>query len=156
MGTFWFFFLAETIYKKLGDDVDLKPEVPLVGKISSITWKIGRDIAAQWDGAELDYFVQFKGRLLIGFPTQGSRRGLEKGDGNIYTAEVNHNLWAEVPVPLVREKCSEEPRACTLTCEGNVTEAEPVTYTWRSDQKVDHLLSFSFGIKDFRCKMCEK
>uniref|UniRef100_A0A1A8JJM6 Ig-like domain-containing protein n=1 Tax=Nothobranchius kuhntae TaxID=321403 RepID=A0A1A8JJM6_NOTKU len=138
---------TETIYKKLGDDVDLKPEVPLVGKISGITWKIGRDIAAQWDGAELDYFVQFKVRGHLDNATGVMTiRGLEKGDGNIYTAEVNHNLWgkpirliviSEVPVPSVREKCSEEPRACTLTCEGNVTEAEPVTYTWRSDQKVE-------------------
>uniref|UniRef100_A0A1A8H703 Ig-like domain-containing protein n=1 Tax=Nothobranchius korthausae TaxID=1143690 RepID=A0A1A8H703_9TELE len=162
---------TETIYKKLGDDVDLKPEVPLVGKISSITWKIGRDIAAQWDGAELDYFVQFKVRGHLDNVTGVMTiRGLEKGDGNSYTAEVNHILVgepihliviSEVPVPSVGEKCSEKPRACTLTCEGNVTEAEPVTYTWRSDQKVElgvgertlTITEESSAIKVFTCEV---
>uniref|UniRef100_A0A1A7XL00 Ig-like domain-containing protein n=1 Tax=Iconisemion striatum TaxID=60296 RepID=A0A1A7XL00_9TELE len=159
------------IYKKLGDDVDLKPKVPLVDKISSITWFIGGDIVAQWDGTEVDYY-RFKGRGHLDNATGVMTiRGLEKGDSNDYTTEVNHNqehrnkitrliVISEVPVPAVVKACSEEPRQCTLTCEGNVSEAAPVTYTWRSDHEVLGVSERTFtvteessGTEAFTCEL---
>lgn len=43
---------------------------------------------------------------------------------------------AAVPEPTVSPSCDDEKTNCTLTCEGSTTGAEPVTYTWKSDDTV--------------------
>lgn len=45
-------------------------------------------------------------------------------------------LSAAVPVPTVSQSCDDDTTSCTLTCDGNTTGAEPVTYTWKSDDIV--------------------
>lgn len=43
-------------------------------------------------------------------------------------------ITAPVPVPTVTKDCK-KVTTCTLTCEGNITGAEEVTYKWKSDDK---------------------
>ena len=42
---------------------------------------------------------------------------------------------AAVPVPTIKKSCEEEKGSCELTCDGDTTEAEPVTYKWKLDNK---------------------
>ncbi len=43
---------------------------------------------------------------------------------------------APVPTPTVLKSCDDQETSCVLTCDGNTTDAEPVTYKWRSDNTV--------------------
>uniref|UniRef100_A0A4W5PND5 Ig-like domain-containing protein n=1 Tax=Hucho hucho TaxID=62062 RepID=A0A4W5PND5_9TELE len=36
-----------------------------------------------------------------------------------------------VPKPAITSSCNPDKTSCTLTCEGNTTDAEPVTYRWK-------------------------
>lgn len=55
-----FFLAVETLYKKVGDDVVLRPVDPPISR-KTITWKDGLNIAVEWEGQKMYYFRQYKG-----------------------------------------------------------------------------------------------
>ncbi|KAK2856949.1 hypothetical protein Q5P01_005684 [Channa striata] len=134
------------VYGKVGDKVVLKPSsVP--GTITSIIWKDGPNIAMEWDGAtEVDSFRHFKERGHLNTSTgEMTITGLYINDSGVYKLEINHNevtphirlkVLLPVPVPTVNTICNNDNTSCSLTCDGNTEGAEPVTYTWKSDDKV--------------------
>lgn len=62
---------VSTVYKKVGDEVVLSPDMTSVtAPITSIMWKVGPNIAVQWeesDESDITYFRHFKG-MRLGFP----------------------------------------------------------------------------------------
>ncbi|TDG96307.1 hypothetical protein EPR50_G00238700 [Perca flavescens] len=159
------------LYKKVGDDVVLKPGTTS-GIIANIMWKHGLDIAIQWDGTEFEYYRQFKVRSRLN-TTNGEMTimGLTKNDSGLYTPEINALaknairlvVISPVPKPTVSKlgkSCGDEETSCILTCEGNTTGAEPVTYRWKSDNNVtgsskEQVINKdnSWEIKEFRCEL---
>ncbi|XP_057685368.1 carcinoembryonic antigen-related cell adhesion molecule 21-like isoform X2 [Corythoichthys intestinalis] len=127
------------VYKKLGDDTVLKPNTDLKGPIKSILWKHGIDIAIEWDAEGVVAYRQFQNRTkLNNVNGELTIMGLTQNDSGIYTAEINSVPYTpthlavilSVPEPKVVTSCNTEETICTLTCAGNTTGAEPVTYTW--------------------------
>lgn len=51
-------------YVQEGGEVELKPE-GAPPTITSISWKFGPDLAADWDGVSVDYYRHFEGRLCF-------------------------------------------------------------------------------------------
>nr|XP_046238107.1 uncharacterized protein LOC124055372 [Scatophagus argus] len=130
------------LYKKVGDEAVLKLDAPWPGAISSILWKEGPNIAMQWDGIVTDAYRQFKERGSLNTTTgEMTITGLTRGDSGLYTPEINSILSpatrlfviSPVPEPSVSKSCEDES-SCVLTCEGNTTDAEPVTYNWESPE----------------------
>lgn len=47
-----------------------------------------------------------------------------------------HFVSAPVPRPTISKTCDDEGSSCVLTCDGDTMDAEPVTYEWRSGDRV--------------------
>ncbi|XP_061551624.1 uncharacterized protein LOC133412438 [Phycodurus eques] len=129
------------VYKKAGDGVVLRPGGGPVdtGPLTSILWKHGPHIAVEWDGDGVDVYRQFKGRATLNNVSgELTVAGLTPSDSGTYTPEINFVSAApthlavilSVPEPSVVTSCDAGRTVCTLTCAGNTTGAEPVTYTW--------------------------
>uniref|UniRef100_A0A4W5QW27 Ig-like domain-containing protein n=1 Tax=Hucho hucho TaxID=62062 RepID=A0A4W5QW27_9TELE len=129
---------------KVGGELVLKPDKSTVtGPITSILWKHGKNKVAEWDKdfGDLDIYGAFKGRTTLN-QTTGELRisGLKKTDSGVYYVEFNSKLLDKtyklsfikaVPKPTITSSCNANKTSCTLTCEGNTTDAEPVTYSWK-------------------------
>ncbi|KAK2824685.1 hypothetical protein Q5P01_021860 [Channa striata] len=170
--------LAEktSVYFVIGGSLTLTPPVA-PGRISRILWKHDENLVAEWaDGrAEPRYSGTFRGRA--GLDTTTGRldiTNVTEADAGMFTLDINNALQGEryeatvihkVPKPeiLVQPlRCSSGSDSCTLTCEGNITEAEPVTYSWKmgagdwteSEQSIN--ISSTEGIQsvtNFTCRM---
>lgn len=165
--------LAETtIYAKVGDEVDLRPDTHSVtNTIKSVLWKAGSDMAMLWDGTEIVSFRHFQGRCHLNTSTgMMTITRLTLNDSGVYTPEINDVVStpihliviSAVPVPTVLTSCDEELTKCTLTCDGQTTGAEEVTYRWKSDDTVvtdavkkEYVIfkENSSGIKKFSCDL---
>ncbi|XP_042368767.1 uncharacterized protein LOC121962620 isoform X2 [Plectropomus leopardus] len=159
------------IYRKVGDEVVLKPDA-ISGAIKSITWKHGSDIAAQWDGTETDYYRQFEERGRLNNSTgEMTITGLTVSDSGEYTPEINNMVQSAfnlivispVPTPTIKKSCVDET-SCVLSCDGDTTAAGPVTYSWKSDDdkvlgtsKEQHITKDNnSSVKEFSCEMKNK
>ncbi|KAL3050643.1 hypothetical protein OYC64_012628 [Pagothenia borchgrevinki] len=151
--------------------LDLRP-VPS-GPITIIQWKFQDSILAEWvkDVLPLDH-----NRKNIKLNIVSGELTMEKmatEDTGVYSVEVNNNVQKEtynvlvikdVPKPSIWVSplaCSDEDDQCTLTCEGNTTGAEPVTYSWKTgdevwkkSEKLIPITKKEHGqVKVFTCKM---
>lgn len=156
-----------SVYKKLGDEVVLKSDTT-AGTITNIMWKHGENIAVQWDGVEVDRYRQFRDRGDLNISTGDlTIKELTKNDSGLYTPEINNmintatHLFIISPVqkPDVGISCDDET-SCILSCDGETTGAEPVSYSWMSDDKVlgsskmQHISkATSLSVTEFRCKL---
>ncbi|XP_058478323.1 carcinoembryonic antigen-related cell adhesion molecule 3-like isoform X2 [Solea solea] len=160
-----------TLYKKVGDDVILTP-ASVTTPITSITWKVGPNMAVQWDDSESEvlYYRHFKerGRLNI---SSGAMTivGVTQGDSELYTLEINGVVAtptrliviSPVPVPTVTVSCDDAEGSCVLTCRANTTGAEPHSYKWKSDDSeltttsnVHHIeKEESLNVTEFSCEL---
>ncbi|XP_059184206.1 lymphocyte function-associated antigen 3-like [Centropristis striata] len=164
---------AETeIYGRLGGEVVLKPGViPQTEAITQILWKIGPDIAADWENNELDVKDRFITRGHLNTSSgELTITGLRRNDSGVYTSEINYKVSltsptrltviSPVPKPTVTKSCNADESSCTLTCAGDVTGAGMVTYTWRSDNNEtsssrEQLISKDddMSVKEFTCQL---
>ncbi|GAA6227630.1 uncharacterized protein LOC108892867 [Lates japonicus] len=132
------------LYKKVGDEVILKPNPGSVtGAITAIVWKDGLNIAMQWEKLDLDIIAyrQFKERGSLN-TTNGEMTitGLLRDDSASYTVHINGGMAGKtdlrvlspVPVPTVSKACDDEKTRCTLICEGDTTGVDEVIYMWKS------------------------
>ncbi|XP_023995288.1 cell adhesion molecule CEACAM6 isoform X1 [Salvelinus sp. IW2-2015] len=129
---------------KVGDEILLTPDKSTVpDPTTSILWKHGKNKVAEWDKdfGGLDIYGAFKERTTLN-QTTGELRisGLKKTDSGVYSVEFNSELLGRtyklsvikaVPKPTITSSCNPDKTSCTLTCEGDTTDAEPVTYSWK-------------------------
>ncbi|XP_040888303.1 carcinoembryonic antigen-related cell adhesion molecule 1-like [Toxotes jaculatrix] len=161
------------VYKKEGDEVVLKPgSISVPVPITSIIWRDGPNIASQWDNSdsEITNYRHFKGRVSLNISSgEMTIKGLTRSDTELYTPEINSLkaaptrliIISPVPVPTVTKACDDANTSCTLTCEGNTTAVELVTYIWKSDDKEltasskEHHVTKedSSSIKEFSCEL---
>ncbi|XP_029596618.1 uncharacterized protein LOC115179340 isoform X1 [Salmo trutta] len=137
-------FCSEDLYHKVGGELVLKPDKSTVtDPITSILWKHGKYKVAEWDKdfGGLDIYAAFKDRTTLD-QTTGELRisGLMKTDSGVYSVEFNSKLFDKtytlsvinsVRKPTITSSCNPDKTFCTLTCEGDTTDAEPVTYSWK-------------------------
>ncbi|KAM9396525.1 uncharacterized protein ACWYII_032349 isoform 5-T5 [Salvelinus alpinus] len=139
-------FVSEYLYHKVGGELVLTPDKSTVpDPITSILWKHGKNKVAEWyKDYGLDIYGAFKERTTLD-QTTGELRisGLMKTDSGGYSVEVNSKLLDKtyklsvikaVPKPTITSSCNANLTSCTLTCEGNTTDAEPVTYSWKEEE----------------------
>ncbi|XP_070786727.1 lymphocyte function-associated antigen 3-like isoform X2 [Enoplosus armatus] len=143
----WMTVLAKSdkpVYKAVGDHVVFTPD-SVVHPITYITWKHEHDIAVEWDGTDVNYYRHFKVRGMLNTSTGTLEiTELTLSDSGNYTAEINQQdtdmtqllVISPVPKPSVSTWCDLEMTYCILTCEGNTTHAEPVTYKWGASDMV--------------------
>ncbi|XP_067439569.1 uncharacterized protein [Thunnus thynnus] len=107
--------------------------------ITSIVWKHGADLAMEWDGGETFSYRQFKDRGSLDTSNGAlTITGLTPDDSGNYTVEINNKVTSKtellvispVSKPTVSDWCA--MTYCVLTCNGDTTGAEPVTYWWTS------------------------
>ncbi|XP_023259930.1 uncharacterized protein LOC111653557 [Seriola lalandi dorsalis] len=135
---------AQTIksYSEVGGTLSLKP--PFSGAITSILWKHDTDLVVELVGNEVDYYGKFKGMATLDRTTGRLEiKNMNKTYAGLYTVEINNQVQSQsysvelikkVPKPEVALKpptCSPALDNCTLTCDGDTSGAEPVTYSWR-------------------------
>ncbi|XP_067439525.1 V-set and immunoglobulin domain-containing protein 1-like isoform X2 [Thunnus thynnus] len=133
-------FNKEPLYRKIGDKAVLTPD-SVVNPIKSIAWTHGPSIAMEWfrNGDETSSYRQFKDRGSLNTSTGAlTITGLTPDDSGNYTVEINNKVTSKtellvislVSKPTVSVWCV--MIYCILTCNGDTTGAEPVTYWWTS------------------------
>ncbi|XP_064825993.1 uncharacterized protein LOC135542746 isoform X2 [Oncorhynchus masou masou] len=145
---FWICLVQKVVsgdlYHEVGGELVLTPDKSTVtDPITSILWKHGKNKVAEWDKdfGGLDIYADFKSRTTLN-QTTGELRisGLMKTDSGVYSVELNSKLLDKtytlfvikaVPKPKITSSCNANQTSCTLTCEGDTTDAEPVTYRWK-------------------------
>uniref|UniRef100_A0A3P9B1M9 Ig-like domain-containing protein n=1 Tax=Maylandia zebra TaxID=106582 RepID=A0A3P9B1M9_9CICH len=143
------FCQAETVeeYFRVGGTLQLSPQ-PVGGAITSIVWKYGKNLLAEWETKQipLTYYSKFKGRTTLNTGTgELEIRNMTAADNEVYTVEINNHVQSrvhktvaieDVPQPVLEAKplsCSSASKDCKLVCEGNVSKAGPVEYFWKKD-----------------------
>ncbi|XP_038835471.1 carcinoembryonic antigen-related cell adhesion molecule 5-like [Salvelinus namaycush] len=132
------------LYHKVGGELALKLDKSTVpDSNTSILWKHGKNKVAERDKdfGGLDIYGAFKERTTLDQNTGELRiSGLMKTDSGVYSVEFNSKLLDKtytlsvikaVPKPTITSSCNPDKTSCTLTCEGDTTDAEPVTYSWK-------------------------
>uniref|UniRef100_A0A667X4H4 Ig-like domain-containing protein n=1 Tax=Myripristis murdjan TaxID=586833 RepID=A0A667X4H4_9TELE len=138
------------VYSAEGGKVTLEPTVPdQLKPLTSILWKHNDNLVVEWikNLDSTDYYGMFAGHTNLDIET--GRLEINTLDGTysgVYSVEFNGQLQSKsykvdvikkVPKPTVVLKpltCPNED-TCTLSCDGDTTGAEPVTYSWRTDQR---------------------
>ncbi|XP_053736853.1 uncharacterized protein LOC128768186 isoform X1 [Synchiropus splendidus] len=127
-------------YSTVGSSVVLSPNSD-VKHFSSLTWKIGPDLAMEWYGTEVFAYRQFKERGMLN-TTSGEMTisGLTPADSGLYTAITNDihtnrtrlEVIYNVPKPTLSVSCDTRDK-CLLACGGNTSGAGPVSFSWDVD-----------------------
>ncbi|XP_072246418.1 uncharacterized protein [Leuresthes tenuis] len=136
---------VETVYFALGDELVLRPQ--LSGPITSITWKNKGNIVAEWIERvlPLEYYGGFKNNTVLNLITGELKiSNMKKEQAGKFMVEVNnkdHDVeYDAVEIKKVSQPqvilrpltCNKETsKVCTLSCEAEVSGAEPVTYLWK-------------------------
>uniref|UniRef100_A0A4W5P2L9 Ig-like domain-containing protein n=1 Tax=Hucho hucho TaxID=62062 RepID=A0A4W5P2L9_9TELE len=96
----------------------LKPDKSTVpDSITSIRWKHGKNKVAEWDkNFGMDIYAAFINRTILD-QTTGDKL-----------------LDKTFPKPTITSSCNPDKTSCTLTCEGDTTDAEPITYSWKEGE----------------------
>ncbi|XP_047458601.1 uncharacterized protein LOC125018614 [Mugil cephalus] len=136
-------------YFKFGETLTLQPAFS--EKITSIVYKFGGNLVAEWVGNEvpLTYYSTFDGRTTLN-TTTGELKidNMGKDDTGEFVVEINNVVQSQtfepveikdVPDPSVKVRpliCDSSSYNCTvqLLCDGDIKESGPVTFSWRKDE----------------------
>uniref|UniRef100_A0A3B4TNU7 Ig-like domain-containing protein n=1 Tax=Seriola dumerili TaxID=41447 RepID=A0A3B4TNU7_SERDU len=142
-------------YSEVGGTLSLSP--PFSEVITSILWKHDTDLVVEWVRNEMDYYGKFVGVATLDTTTARLEiKNMSKVYAGLYTVEINNQVQSQsynvsvikkVPKPEVAFKplrCSPALDNCNLTCDGDTSEAGPVTYSWREGDG---------EVKTFSCQM---
>ncbi|XP_025753024.1 titin-like [Oreochromis niloticus] len=170
------FCQAQTVkqYFKVGGTLQLSPQ-SVSKAISSIVWKYDKNLLAEWvkDAIPLTYYSKFKVRTTLNTDTGVLEiRNMTAADTGLYSVEINNQVQSQVyqtvevedvPQPEVEVKplACDRSSKCELKCYGDITNAEPVTYSWKKDdgewedgQDRRDLTSLEKdSVKTFNCRM---
>ncbi|CAK6983295.1 uncharacterized protein LOC128354439 isoform X1 [Scomber scombrus] len=138
-------FMEKPLYGKIGDKAVLTPD-SVENPITNIRWKHGHYNAMEWyqNGDKTISYQHFKDRGSLNISTGVMTiTGLTRDLSGIYTAEINDRFTSiiqllvisPVPKPSISVLCKRDKADCVLTCGGNITDAEPVTYWWAAGEK---------------------
>ncbi|XP_026211861.1 SLAM family member 9-like [Anabas testudineus] len=131
-------------YLVLGGNLVLMPPAASTQPvISSIRWKYNGNLLAEMVEGKilLDVYGRFNGRTTLNTTTGCLEvNNMTKDDTGFYSVEINYSgqsvrydvkVINKVPKPVIQvfNSTSDSYR---LSCEGNTTEAEPVTYSWKT------------------------
>ncbi|KAL3971661.1 carboxypeptidase N regulatory subunit [Sarotherodon galilaeus] len=161
-------------YIKVGDTLQLSPQ-PISAEITSIVWKYDKNLLAEWvkDAIDLTYYSKFKGRTTLNTTTGVLEiRNMTAADTGLYSVEINIQVQSQVyqtveiedvpqPEVTVQPLACNRPSTCGLKCHGDITNAGPVTYSWKKDdgewedgQDRRNLSSLEMdSVKTFTCRM---
>ncbi|XP_010768636.1 uncharacterized protein [Notothenia coriiceps] len=135
---------TEEKFIKEGGNVTLDLRPPPSDPITIIQWKFKDSILAEWIKGVVDLAHN---RLNIKLDIVSGSLAMEKmtkEEEGVYSVEVNSNVQRvtynvlvikDVPKPKIEFFpliCSDESDKCSMTCDGNTTGAEPVTYSWKT------------------------
>ncbi|XP_047432898.1 uncharacterized protein LOC125001028 [Mugil cephalus] len=141
---FSFLDKLELIYKKPGETVVLSLS-SMTPPITNITWKFSTDmsedltLAAEWNGGEVDFYQDFRGRSTLNTTTgELTISNLTLKDLGGYIIEINNEvmqikiLVVVLPVtkPTISMSCDDEKTHCVLKCEVNTRDLGEVSYSW--------------------------
>uniref|UniRef100_A0A7N6BQ02 Ig-like domain-containing protein n=1 Tax=Anabas testudineus TaxID=64144 RepID=A0A7N6BQ02_ANATE len=126
-----------------GNLVLMPPAASTQPVISSIRWKYNGNLLAEMVEGKilLDVYGRFNGRTTLNTTTGCLEvNNMTKDDTGFYSVEINYSgqsvrydvkVINKVPKPVIQvfNSTSDSYR---LSCEGNTTEAEPVTYSWKT------------------------
>ncbi|XP_047458584.1 uncharacterized protein LOC125018607 [Mugil cephalus] len=162
-------------YFKLGGTLTLRP--PFSGTITSIVYKFGGNLVAEYadNGVPLTYYSTFRGRTTLNIGTgELEINNMGKDDIGEFVVEINNVVQSQrfeaveikdVPDPSVSVKplvCDSSSSNCSLSCDGEIKESEPVTFSWRKDdgewKESKQVLKITNDeetkkVKTFSCKM---
>ncbi|XP_067466908.1 CD48 antigen-like [Thunnus thynnus] len=129
-----------------GKGVPLRLRPSFSEEITSIQWKHNNNLVAEWvkDIVDLQYYGDFENRTTLN-PTTGELEitHMSPVDNGDYSVEINNKvqptrynakLIGRVSKPAVLVgplTCTHKSQQCTLTCNGDITEVEHVTYSWK-------------------------
>ncbi|KAL1005607.1 hypothetical protein UPYG_G00061280 [Umbra pygmaea] len=129
---------------KVGDSLVLTPNnVPT--NVHSIIWKNGKDKVAEWDkDFGLEIYGNYKGRTELDQTTGHlTIKNLWIKDSGLYSVEINSkvlkrtftvSVFKAVPIPQIKYSCNSNKTLCTLSCDGDTTDAGSVSYQWKKGQ----------------------
>ncbi|XP_076017984.1 titin-like isoform X2 [Genypterus blacodes] len=140
---------SQTLTRKVGAEVTLHPGPPAGSKvIRSGEWAFtGASVSllvVDWDADGVTVYERFKDRCELNRTTGVLMiKALTLKDSGMYKAEINNkgadsthvSVLSPVPKPTVSESCNLAFTRCVLTCDGDTTHAEPVTYDWSSGDR---------------------
>uniref|UniRef100_A0A667WRE4 Ig-like domain-containing protein n=1 Tax=Myripristis murdjan TaxID=586833 RepID=A0A667WRE4_9TELE len=161
------------VYLADGGKLILESPIPAESKpLGSILWKHNRNMVVEWVEklGSVEYYGAFQGHTTLDRKTAR----LEIDDltliySGVYSLELNGQLQSEtykvikVPKPTVAlepQLCSPSSPPCALSCNGEIPEAEPITYSWRRDtgdwtesSKLMNITKDDNHVKNFFCQM---
>ncbi|KAL1005609.1 hypothetical protein UPYG_G00061310 [Umbra pygmaea] len=139
--TFTVSVFSHQLNNKVGDSLVLTPnKVPT--NINSIIWKNGREKVAEWDkDFGLEIYGNYKDRTELDQTTGVlTINNLSIKDSGVYSVEINSkvfettftvSVFKAVPNPQITYSCNSDKTLCTLTCDGDTTDAGTVSYQWK-------------------------
>ncbi|CAI5654980.1 unnamed protein product [Oreochromis niloticus] len=142
------FTQAQTVekYLRVGGTLQLSPQ-QVSGAISSIVWKYDKNLVAEWvkGSIPLTYYSKFKGRTTLNTDTGVLEiRDMTATDTGVYSVEINNQPQSQVyqtvaiedvpqPEVILQPLACNRSSTCGLKCHGDITNAGPVTYSWKKD-----------------------
>ncbi|XP_070834214.1 uncharacterized protein [Chaetodon trifascialis] len=163
-------------YCLLGGKLTLDPAPTGSEPITSILWKYKSDLLAEWveNVVPLVYYKPFKGRATLDISTGRLEvTKMSEADLGLYTVEINNKVQGQrylakaiekVPKPSVSiqpVECNPLSVKCTLSCDGDTSKAEPVTYSWKRgdgeweklERDMNIIKSETGHVETFSCRM---
>ncbi|KAL7383877.1 hypothetical protein ABVT39_019766 [Epinephelus coioides] len=170
------FALAADIpqYFMEGGKLTLELRPPSSEPINYILWKFEGNLLGEWVKGKVDltYYSTFQGRTTLDTNTARLEiSSMTKADIGLYSVEINNKLQPDqykavlikaVPKPEVVIRpltCGSE--SCTANCEGDTTDAGPVTYSWKmgdrewkdSRKTIDITKADTANVETFTCRV---
>ncbi|CAN9499521.1 unnamed protein product [Ophioblennius macclurei] len=132
------------LYYELGGSLQVTP-VPVEGRLTSASWKLGADLVADWtEGSEPEFIGTLKDKASMNLTTgQLTIKKMVAANQGVYTVELNNYvrpdtydvvLVTRVKQPQVHVRtltCSEKYQVCNVSCVADVQGAGPVDYQWK-------------------------
>uniref|UniRef100_A0A3P9I3H2 Ig-like domain-containing protein n=1 Tax=Oryzias latipes TaxID=8090 RepID=A0A3P9I3H2_ORYLA len=119
-----FCFTVKVIEVLKGSSVVLSPD-DAETRITTITWKHGEDLAAEWFGGNPTFYRIFNDGCSLNTKTGKLTISVVRPEhGGEYTPEINGRILSAlklqvlspVPKPRITPDCNPEETKCTLTC----------------------------------------
>ncbi|KAL1005608.1 hypothetical protein UPYG_G00061290 [Umbra pygmaea] len=138
--------LGQQLNKNVGESLVFTPnKTDVPAKINSFIWKNGKDKVAEWDkDFDLEIYGIYKGRTELDQTTGVlTINNLSIKDSGVYSVEINSkvlktaftvSIFKAVPNPQITYSCNSDKTLCTLTCDGDTTDAGTVSYHWKKGQ----------------------